>query len=158
MRLFTKSFLVLLLVGAITVSCKKDEDSKPETQIQFEKLSKSWSLTSASLDGNSRTSDFTGVVLTISGSFQSQNPLGPYNYSFAGTFPNPSPWPQSDTWLFGENAVNSAIIRQSDDIVITYTLSNNDETLGLNFNYPEGSPGARVGEVSGDWEFVFSAN
>jgi hypothetical protein len=152
----------LVAVAALALAfngCKKDDDSKPEAQVQLEKLSKSWNLTSVTLEGSPRT-DFQNVVLTISGSFNSSTPLGPYTYRFTGTFPQPSPWPKdNNTWSFGEGAVQSVIIREPDDAQINYTVSGN--ALTLTFNYTGAGFGggvfARANEVGGEWVFNFEA-
>lgn len=122
-------------------------------QSSLQKLLNTWTLTSAILDGTPRTSDFAGLVLTISGTFTS--PGGTYTYSFTGTRPNPSPWPASGTWKFDADPTLQ-IIRLDDGQKMNYSLENNDKQLIIQFNYQgAGFAGGRIQEVAGNWEFVF---
>jgi hypothetical protein len=158
---FLRSISLVALAATTLVlnGCKKDDDAKPEAQLQLEKLSKSWNLQSVTLDGATRT-DFQNVVLTISGSFNGSTPLGPYTYRFTGTFPQPSPWPKdNNTWSFGDGAVQSVIIREPDDVQVNYTISGN--ALTLTFTYTgagfQGGTFARANQVTGEWVFNFQA-
>lgn len=155
---FITRILSIGVLGALTafyVSCKPDEPTKTAEEIQLGKLVSTWALSSAN-DSEDRTADFPGLVLTISGTFQ---PGQTYNYSLTGTRPNPSPWPASGTWKFGEDA-NTDIIRDPgspSETNLTYSV--NDNTLTIEFNIPSGSsgwPGGRIESVEGDWTFVFT--
>ena len=152
--------LSLLVIGLITIfyaGCNKNDDKKKtEEETQLGKLKSSWNIVSAN-DGDDRTADFTGLILTVSGNFVQD---GTYQYSLTGTRPNPSPWPASGTWKFGTNK-SSQIIRDpgtASEIPMTYVVS--DSELTLSFEVPEGSEGwtgsGRIQSVTGQWTFTFS--
>lgn len=148
--------LAVLAVGL--AACDKSDDAKPINQTKLEELSKTWSLTSAKLDGNDRN-DFTNVTLTISGSFNGANPLGPYDYDFNGNFPNPSPWPTDGEWTFSDENATS-IIRGGDSQVVTYAVSGNQLTLTISGYSGPGFTGgsfSRTKAVTGTWIFTFTA-
>lgn len=157
------SLLFILCAVVIASSCKKKDDPDPTEKIQLEKLVGSWTVTSAKLDGTTRD-DFSTVAIAISGTFNSSAPEGPYQYVVSGTRPNPSPWPASGSWIFGDGeAAKSVIIRDAgtaDEVQMTYVLSSDGNTLTLEFNVSgSGWAGsARTEQVEGDWEFVLTAN
>jgi hypothetical protein len=155
-----KSILSLLVIAGLTtfyVSCKKPDNKKTDEEVQLGKLTQVWVLSSAN-DGQNRTADFPNLKLTISGSFAQG---GTYNYSFTGTRPNPSPWPVSGTWKFGQN-VKQDIIRDpgtTNEKNMTYSVT--DTGLTISFNVASGSTGfvggtSRAHSVSGDWTFEFT--
>lgn len=149
------SVLVAIVMGLSLTNC--DEESgggASEEETQLGKLTGAWNISSVTLDGTPRTTDFPGLVLTISGTFNA--PGGTYAYSFAGTRPNPSPWPASGTWQFDANP-NSQIVRLDDGQKINYSLGSSNAQLTMEFNYQgSGFPGSRVEEVGGNWQFVFT--
>lgn len=153
--------LVILSTVLVISSCKKKDDPDPTEKVQLDKLVKTWTISSAELDGTPRT-DFSTIALVISGTFNSNTPAGPYQYTISGTRPNPSPWPASGTWKFGDGeAAKSVIIRDSgvNEVQMTYTLSGDGKQLTLNFTVTgSGWAGSRVNEVEGAWEFVFTTN
>jgi hypothetical protein len=148
------SVLVALAMAVSLTNCDDDKGGgKSEEEAQLEKLVGTWTLTSATLDGDSRTTDFPGLTLTLSGTFTQG---GTYSYSFTGTRPNPSPWPESGTWKFDSNP-NSQIIRLNDSQKMNYSLGNGNSQLTIEFNYQGGGfAGGRVEEVNGNWQFVFT--
>jgi hypothetical protein len=160
MRISIKSLsLILIAASALSFSCGGGGAETPKEKIQLGKLSKQWSIVSAKLGSETKTSEFNNFKLTISGTFSKNSPEGPYNYSVSGSRQEPSPWPASGTWQF--NSIGSgdsgSIVRLDDDIAIEYVIQNNQ--LTITFNCPEGVcdyPGARAGSVQGDWEFVFN--
>jgi hypothetical protein len=150
------SLLILVAIATIYVACK-DKKGNDETveSIQLKKLSDSWTVQSAS-DGSDRTTDFAGVVLTIEGNYVEN---GTYSYELSGTRPNPSPWPISGTWKFG-NPKTSQLVRDPGGVSetpMTYTVT--DTELEIQFDVPEGSvgwPGGRISSVVGHWTFTFT--
>lgn len=147
---------VLIISALFLFDCGKDSPAPIKEKVQLDKLKKSWTLVSVTLDGADKKAPAgqiqTGFTLTISGTFNSSNPKGPYNFTVSGT-EAPSPWPVSGTWLFGDDA-ESQIIRQNDNVTINYTISPSGQ-LTLTFvcsgcNYP----GARTETVDGTWVFV----
>lgn len=150
------SLIVVASAALFLMNCDSGgDDEKPAEEVQLDKLKGSWTMNSVDLDGTDRSSDFTNLVMTVSGTFSnSTNPT--YNYSFTGSRPNPSPWPAAGTWRFGSN-VNTLILRLDDDQEINYTLATNDTQLTMEFTYAgDGFAGGRVGEVEGQWTFVFT--
>jgi len=108
------SLLILVVVSTFYAACKKeDDDPETEEKKQLDLLRGAWTLQSASTDGTDRTSDFftdanppQPLVLNLSGNYVEG---GTYNYSFTGTRPDPSPWPESGTWKFGTNKLTDMI-------------------------------------------------
>lgn len=153
----TLSLLILVGVAIFYTGCKdKNENTDTEEKKQLTKLVGAWTLQSAN-DGQDRTSDFTGVVLHLEGNYTGEGKT--YNYNLTGTRPDPSPWPESGTWKFG-NPKTTQIIRDPSGVnEITMTYSVTDTDLIISFTVPDGSagwPGGRVNNVIGDWEFTFT--
>jgi hypothetical protein len=125
-------------------------------EIQLGKLSRTWNIISATLNGTLRTSDFTDFKLTISGTFNSSSPVGPYSFSIVGNRPDPSPWPVSSTWIFtniGEED-NGSFLR-NDAVPMTYVIDSNGQ-LTLEFICTSCDyPGSRIKQVNGTWIFSF---
>lgn len=155
------SVLSLGLLVFFYAGCKKkDNGPDPEEKMQLEKLAKTWTISNASLDGADRTADFQSpdFTLTISGSFNANQPKGPYLYTVSGNRPDPSPWPGSGPWTFGDDP-NTQLIRNDDaaGVPMTYSIDGSG-VLTLSFtctncNY---SSTGRVSEVNGNWQFVLN--
>lgn len=162
----TLSFLVLSGLLLVFSHCGSDGNSKPEEQIQLNKLKKTWTIVSntsggATLDATDRSADFSGFTITIGGTFTSTNPKGPYTFTISGTRPTPSPWPASGNWFFGGDP-ESQLVRDENnngtadgsDLAMTYFIDSTGK-LSITFecsgcNYP----GSRVNLVDGVWTFV----
>ncbi|MCZ8354570.1 MAG: hypothetical protein O9340_07535 [Cyclobacteriaceae bacterium] len=158
MKLSAKKIILSACAGLLLMACGKDDSPKPLNEVKLGELSKTWNLTEAKLDGTTRN-DFQNVKLTISGSFNSANPLGPYNFDFVGTFPNPSPWPTDGEWTFSDENATS-IIRSGDSQVVTYAVSGNQLTLTISGYSGPGFTGgsfSRTKAVTGTWIFTFTA-
>lgn len=127
--------------------------AKEKTQLK--KLSGTWEIVSADLDGDDRTADFTNFTLTIGGTFNSDTPEGPYTFSVSGSRPDPSPWPASGTWTFANISGNEGnLLREDDDVPIHYKIASNGQ-LTLNVECAACDyDGARATEVNGTWTFV----
>jgi len=149
------AFLLLVSAAILNINCGGGDDpEQTEEEIQLEKLkAATWTLVSAS-DGSDRTSEYPGMTLTFAGSF---NVGGTYSYtSTATSWPSISPWNQNDSWKFVGTSVSNKIIRLSDDVEMTYALSNSDKQLSISFNYTgPGFNNGRVEVVEGDWVFTF---
>jgi len=148
------SLIVVASAATLLMNCDSGGGGEtPAEELELNKLNGTWTMTTADLDGTDRSDDFDNLVLTISGTFSnSTNPT--YNFSFTGSRPNPSPWPANGTWRF-ESVPNKIIRRLTDDQLIDYQVS--DTQLTMEFNYQgAGFAGGRVGEVAGDWTFVFT--
>jgi hypothetical protein len=158
MKLITRLLSLSVLVAAAILysGCGGGgDDTKSEQETQLEALVGTWTLTSAELDGDDRTTDFTNVKLSLSGSFVNPD-TDLYTYSFTGTMPSPSPIPKNGKWIFGSN-VKTQIIRDpgTEDFPISYTLSGTTLTLTFDCatcNYA----GGRVSSVNGEWVMVFA--
>jgi len=159
MKIITKILSLCLLIGVALFNsgCGGGSHGTDSAEkVQLAKLSKTWTLTSAKLDDVDRTSDFSGLALTISGTYSKDGDT--YTYSFQGHRPQPSPWPATGTWKFGANPSTDLVrLDDSPPLALTYTVS--DNSLEIKFNYPNsaaGFAGGRVEQVSGNWDFVFS--
>lgn len=167
--------IISILSLAVFANCGGGggNETAPE-KVQLGKLVKTWRLKSATASSTSATlmgssavapdgqieTDFT---LKISGTFNSDNPKGPYSFEVSGTT-FPSPWQPSGKWFFGTNP-KEQLLRDEDgnnavsanDLGITYELNSSGE-LSLFFNCPDGGcqhdGSARVNSVSGNWIFV----
>jgi hypothetical protein len=148
-------FLALILIPGMLVfmsGCKKKTGPGESTEdIQLGKLSKTWKITSVSLDGVDRTADYTNFSLTISGTAGGSS----FGYSTSNR-PTLSPWPSSGTWAFG-TPPETQIVRDkgntADELPITYSVS--DTQLQVTFNYNGAGYPARVSNVKGQWIFIF---
>lgn len=149
------SLLILVSAGLFYISCDGGEDEKGQEELQLDKLKATWTLQSVDNDATDRTDEYPNMSLVISGTFSEG---GTYNYtSDADEWPPVSPWKKADTWKFKAGAVTSAVVRQSDLLEMTYSLSNGDKTLTLSFNYQgEGIHNGRTESVTGNWDFVFT--
>lgn len=159
--LITRTLSVIGITSmAFFFSCGKDDPKPNPFKTQLGKLTDTWNIVSAELDGSDRTSDFTGFTLTISGTFDSDTPEGPYDYTVSGGQPPLSPWPQTPdgnggTWEFvGEPDDDSGLLIRNDGTGITYEFINNE--LRLTFSFTGAGYSARTAEVTGNWEFVLN--
>jgi hypothetical protein len=164
MKKIVAQMLALSVLAMAFVQCGDDDKETPIEKEQLDKLSQTWNIVSADLDGTDRTGDFSGFSLTISGSFSSDSPEGPYDFSVSGSRPTPSPWPASGNWFFGADP-ESQIIRDEDDngnvdgtdLGMNYIIASNGQ-LTITFDCPDGGcqfAGSRVKLVEGAWTFVF---
>jgi hypothetical protein len=148
--------LLIVSVGLLSFNCGgSDDPEKSEEEIQLEKLKAGpWSLLTAN-DGSDRTSEYPGMTLTFTGTFAAG---GTYAYTSSATsWPSPSPWEDEGTWKFVSGSVGNKVVRLTDDVEMTYTLSNSDKQLSLVFNYTgTGFSNGRTEEVEGTWTFTFT--
>lgn len=157
------SIAILISVAILFSNCGGDDDpAKSAEETQLEKLKGTWTLQNgeATFD-DTETREFPGMTLTISGTFAEG---GTYSYAVDVSSPvNASPWPSTGKWEFGSPVTSSLVRLDSEpplldsDVPMTYSLSNGDKTLTIEFDY-EG-PGyelARTGSVDGGWTFVFT--
>src|SRR6478736_2346420 len=97
MKLLTRtlSLLAIASTALFFANCGGGGDDKKPEEIELGKLTKTWNIVSANLDGTNRTTDFSNFKLTLSGTFNSGSPEGPYDYDVTGSRPTPSPWPDA---------------------------------------------------------------
>lgn len=160
MKILTRAASLVIVTGALFffASCGGGGEATPPEKIQLEKLSKTWNLTSVTLSTvtpGPPSQIASTFKLTISGTFNSSNPEGPYNFSVTGTTA-PSPWPPSGTWEFANIGTgdSGSIIRLNDGMPMTYVIS--DNKLTIKFTCPSGGcdfAGARTNQVVGEWTF-----
>ncbi len=149
----TKSLLFMGLFGALVVLTGCPEDGPPPKtpeELQLEKLSRVWNLTSAT-QGTAPVTTHNGLSLTISGSPGAAT----YGYTTAGK-PTPSAWPASGTWKFG-TIIETQLIRDpgtADELNMNYSVT--DTQLEITFTLPTGHPGWKTESVSGSWVFIFN--
>jgi hypothetical protein len=160
MRIVARMMSLAVVAGALILfsSCGGKDAETPAEKIQLDKLSKTWNIESAQLDGNPRTDDFSNFKLTITGPFNSSNPTGPYNFSVSGSRPDKSPWDASGTWTFTNIGTgDSGSLLRNDGVPMNYTISGNGKLTISNLicsacDYD----GARTKAVNGNWTFVFN--
>lgn len=163
MKVLTRT-LSLLTIAALTlflVNCGSDDKETPRQQTELAKFSKTWSLHSATLSGDGdRTDDFTNFQLKISGSFNSSNPDGPYDYQVTGTLPDPSPWKKgTGKWRYENFGASEILVSRdpgtADAIGMSYSIGSDGRlTIKLNVS-GSGWPGGKIAKVEGDWTFIF---
>ena len=146
--------LALFFISAVLLTysgCKgKDPDPAPVTDVQFDKLNKTWKINTVSLDGTDKTADYTGFQLTLSGT----KGTPPFKYATSGR-PSLSPWPASGKWDFGA-APETQMIRDkgtADELAITYAVT--ESTLTVSFTFNGTGYAARTGVVKGAWIYTF---
>jgi hypothetical protein len=160
MNALTRTLSLVIVGGVLLVfsSCGGDDPAKSAEEVQLGKLSKTWNIVSATLDGTPRTADFTSFQLTISGTFNSGSPSGPYNYSVSGSRPTPSPWPNSGTWSFsGSPSGDTGVMtRQPDNLPMSYSISSSGQLVVTFTCSTCDFAGARTKAVNGNWVFTMN--
>ena len=147
--------LLMAIAGLLVTSGCKDDDPKPinETQLQFEKLSRTWEVTSAKLDGVDYSDYYGDFSLTVSGTSYASMVYVTSNR------PPYSCWSAGGTLAFGPN-MKTSILRDHgtiNEVAIGYTLTSS--SLELHFTYEgdllENARTNGANSVTGDWIFVF---
>lgn len=147
-----KSFKFLLaaaLLGTLLTysgcGSKKGPTLTP-ADAQLAKLSKTWKLTTATLDNAAQTG-YANFQLTVTGT-AGQTTFG---YSTTGR-PALSPWASSGTFTFGTD-VSTQVVRD-DGLPITYSVT--DTQLQVTFTYNGAGIAGRVNNVKGVWVYTFA--
>jgi len=169
MRILRLTFLFTLIGGSFWLSsCKSTSGAEPSIEEAQLKLlagtgTKTWTTSQVRFGaGNTdRTSEYSGMKITIKGTFSST--ATSYSYEVTGK-PSVSPWSTSGTWAFDSNDPESVVIRLTDkggnteNLPITYSITQNQ--LQLNFTYSGGGydQSGRVSAVEGTWIFLFTSN
>ena len=150
-----KLILLLLSVGVLFTLTNCGGDSKaaePISDQQLTKLSKTWKLTSVTLNTNAVTTpSYTAFQLVITGTKGASS----FGYQTSGR-PSLSPWKASGTWAFVNGQEATQITRDpdntSDKLDMTYVVS--ESALEISFNFT--GPGyTRTDQVAGNWVFKF---
>ena len=153
-----KSFRVILLflsVGILFTLTNCGSDSKPAEPIadqQLTKLSKTWKLTSVTLDGTAVTTpSYSAFQLVMTGTKGATS----FGYTTSGR-PSLSPWKTSGTWSFVNGQETTMITRDPDNATdkldMTYVVS--ESALEISFNF-QGAGYTRVDQVKGNWVYKF---
>lgn len=159
-----------LLVALLTYSScgPKPVEVLPVTDQQLQKLLSTpetsgsvtsvWTLTSASLDGVVKTTDYTtNFKLTLKGTIGS-----PATSKFDYETPNPgnatikrSPWNSTGSFTFDATSPANKVIRD-DKTEVTYQVSETQLKLNFTFTGDGYTRNSRTEVVKGAWEFVFN--
>ncbi|MBX2898279.1 MAG: hypothetical protein KF775_01440 [Cyclobacteriaceae bacterium] len=153
MKMMRVLSLVVVAGAFLTFTgCKKGgSDPKPITEVQFNKLNKTWKVQSVTFDNTDRTSEYTAAnfQLVIGGTVNAAT------YTTSGR-PFPSPWKGSGTWTFGANP-ETQIIRDKDTadaLNLTYAVT--ESTLTISFQFSGTGYTSRTESVQGPWVFTFT--
>jgi hypothetical protein len=158
MKILRAISFLLVIVGLSTyMGCDGGGSPAPPVEdVQFDKLAKTWNVTTVSFDGaqlDLTASGYTNFKLVLGGT----KGTPPFSYTTTGR-PSVSPWPASGTWEFGSD-VQSQIIRYNtiddDELAISYTVTESTLTLTFSFLEDEGY-NARPNQVRGPWIFTFT--
>jgi hypothetical protein len=151
-----KLILLLLSVGVLFTLTNCGGDSKPTEPIadqQLTKLSKTWKLTSVTLNNNAVTTpSYSAFQLVITGTKGATS----FGYTTSGR-PTLSPWKASGTWAFVKDQETTLITRDpdnaSDKLDLTYVVS--ESALEISFNFTGQGYQGRTNQVTGNWVFKF---
>lgn len=143
----------MLVLGSLLLfsNCEPKPPERPIEEVQFEKLSGTWTASDVTLDGSSRRAEYTNFRLTIAGTVGQAT----FTYATQGATALLTPWPRNGTWRFGEPAETVIIRMDSPDLPMTYSVTNTQLQISFNFSGTGFQP-ARTAQVRGDWVFTFS--
>jgi hypothetical protein len=150
-----KVFRILSLLGLVAIlltysSCGGDDPvSESPSDVQLGKLSKTWKINTATLDGVDKKADYAAFQLVMSGTKGNTS----FGYSTSGR-PPLSPWKASGSWEFG-TPIETQIIRDkgtADELAMTYSVT--ETTLSISFTF-NGAGYSRTGVVKGQWVYTF---
>jgi len=147
--------LTLLVLASATVfysSCGGDDGpTKSETDQQLEKLNGTWVIsapTDVTQDGNPPPFVFTNMELKITAT------AGSTTFPWTATSrPELSPWDSQGTFQFGDPVASQ--LKRSDDVTITYNVTDTELIMTFAFANSAGYPG-RAKSVEGNWHFEFT--
>jgi hypothetical protein len=122
----------------------------PITDVQLEKLTKTWKINSVTLDGVDKSSDYSAFQLVLSGTKGNTS----FGYTTSGR-PSLSAWKSSGNWEFGASP-ETQIIRDkgtADELAVTYAVT--ESTLQVTYTFNGSGYTSRTGVVKGQWIFNF---
>ncbi len=151
-----KLVLLLLSVGVLFSLTNCGGDSKPAESVadqQLTKLSKTWKLTSVTLNNNAVTTpSYSAFQLVMTGTKGATS----FGYTTSGR-PSLSAWKASGTWSFVKDQETTLITRDpdntSDKLDMTYVVSESE--LQISFNFTGSGYQGRTDQVTGNWVFKF---
>jgi len=146
---FNYSLLALLLFVFAGVSSCSSEDEVSLEDKQLKKLIKSWKAISVTQDDNPVLGyQNLELILVRNGST--------LTYETSNTPVEYSTWPQSGTWILGDDVVTQ-MVRDSgtiDELNMTYTVTSTE--LEIKFQFAGlGYPGGKVSALHGQWVYKF---
>jgi hypothetical protein len=165
MKFLRLTFLIALIGGfGLLNSCKPNDTPEPsieEVQLGLLKKVTTWKIDKVRFgpSNTDRTSEFTGMTLTITGTFP--DTTTPYQYQVAGiTNGNLTPWPQEKPlefydWKFDIADPENSIIRLNDDLPMTYSVTATQLQLIFNYDGDGFTANGRTSAVKGSWTFLF---
>jgi hypothetical protein len=157
MKLLTRTLTLLTItcLALFFANCGGDDgEGTPVEKTQLGKLTGTWVIVSATLQGGlppDKTTEYAGFELTLEGTFDADNedPF-PYDYTTSNR-PDLSPWPAIGNWGFGSNPKTQVV--RDDSMGITYSIASNGN-LTLMYNYTGAGEAGRTAEVEGNWTLV----
>jgi len=151
-----KLISIILLMGSILFmsACNKDEViTKTEAELRLEALAGSGSLTwglasgtAVTLDGDDRTSDWTGFELTFTTS---------KSYSTSASSEE-SVWPVTGTWDFEDPSTTAGLnvlVRSDQQKVRIDNISESNLTLSFDKLLAKVNKNAKIASIEGNWVF-----
>ena len=154
MKFLRLTFLMALIGGlSLITSCNKGSDPEPTIQeTNLKLMSKTWTIKEVKYNSNDRTTEYTGMKLTIAGTFNATTNSYDYTVTNKPAAPTKSPWPNSGKWSFSTAQPATLITRTPDNLSMTYGVTTTE--LQLSFTYA--GAGFRTSAVEGNWIFIFN--
>ena len=145
---------VVLLAVLVTVGCSKDDGPGKTAEEQVtEKMSKTWVMSSATLESQPVT-DLSGLTLTITDALA-------YSTNSNSVTRTPNPWPVGGSWAFKteitDASTGSFVITRDSELDINVTLTDTNLTLNFLFDDTHTTNEGREDAVKGSWVFVYDA-
>lgn len=159
MKTISLSWIGHLLVAVFFLSvtaCSEEDSATPDSteeqeQAWQELLVGTWSASEALLDGTDVSADFNNLTLTIDESL---------NFTTNGDAleRQPNPWTTKGTFTLDASASSDSQFRllRDDGLTIDGQLSEEGNTLELDFTYAEETANGRTQAVGGDWSFTLT--
>jgi len=150
---------ILMMTLIIFSACKKSSTPPSIQETQLSKLTKTWTLSSVTLDGVNKkdANNYNNFKVTFSGTYSAANPTASYSYSVSGR-PALSAWPANGDFKFGSSSPETQLVRDpdsADQLNMTYSISGSPAVLTLTFTY-SGTGYSRTAEVNGQWVMTFN--
>ncbi len=151
----TKYFAVLLIVaGGFFAGCNPDPEPEPtpeeiRTDLLAGTSSKGWVLTSSTLDGDDRSTDWADFELTITTS---------KGYSTTTSFDD-NVWPSAGTWDYqGTEGSGLDVMIRSDGIRMNIdNITESNLTLSFDYLLSKPQKSGRAESIEGNWIFKMVA-
>lgn len=149
--LTTAFFLSLMIFISCGGGGNDDDTMEPsERELQFERLAKTWTVTSASADGTV-IDGWTDLTITFAGTSTS----GSYSTNSQQPDGTTRVWDSQGSWNF-VSETNLTTITRDGSVEISIAVNNEGTSATLNFTIAD--DGGRQDVVEGAWRFELSAN